>query len=338
MRYRTEKLLLIILITFLHTSCSKENAPFTSTVPGSPLDYKQEMREFIQGISQYAKKRKTNFIVIPQNGVEIISATGEDTNSPAMNYINAIDGIGQESLLYGYYKDNQKTPSEERAWISTFLDMAKNKGEGTVLITDYCHAKAHMDDSYDQNSKKGYISFAATHRELDNIPTHPSPINNENADVITELSEVKNFLYLINPQAFSTRQELVNAISNTNYDLVIIDFFFQGEKYTPAQIAQLKEKNNGGKRLLVSYMSIGEAEDYRYYWEETWHTKPPKWLDQENTNWPGNHKVEYWHPAWQKIIYGNETAYLDKILNANFDGVYLDIIDAFEYFEIKGQK
>ena len=38
-------------------------------------------------------------------------------------------------------------------------------------------------------------------------------------------------------------------------------------------------------------------------------------------------------PQWQNIIYGNESSYLTKISDAGFDGVYLDIIDAFEYYE-----
>ena len=35
---------------------------------------------------------------------------------------------------------------------------------------------------------------------------------------------------------------------------------------------------------------------------------------------------------------GSPDAYLDRILAAGFDGVYLDIIDAFEYFEAKRAK
>jgi cysteinyl-tRNA synthetase len=78
-------------------------------------------------------------------------------------------------------------------------------------------------------------------------------------------------------------------------------------------------------------MSIGEAEDYRYYWNPEWKTNQPSWLAEENPDWPGSYKVRYWDKYWQKIIYG----YLDKILTAGFDGVYLDIIDAFQYFENK---
>jgi len=43
--------------------------------------------------------------------------------------------------------------------------------------------------------------------------------------------------------------------------------------------------------------------------------------------------VQYWDTEWQEIIYGNSESYLKKIIDAGFDGVYLDIIDAFEYFE-----
>jgi cysteinyl-tRNA synthetase len=33
------------------------------------------------------------------------------------------------------------------------------------------------------------------------------------------------------------------------------------------------------------------------------------------------------------VLFGSDDAYLDRILAAGFDGAYLDIIDAFEYFE-----
>jgi len=59
----------------------------------------------------------------------------------------------------------------------------------------------------------------------------------------------------------------------------------------------------------------------------------PSFLHSENPNWEGNFYVHYWDEEWQKIICGNDDSYLKKILDAGFDGVYLDLIDAFEYFE-----
>ncbi len=84
---------------------------------------------------------------------------------------------------------------------------------------------------------------------------------------------------------------------------------------------------------MICYMSIGEAEDYRWYWEGSWEQDPPSWLGPENPDWPGNYLVRYWDSGWQSIIYGNDDAYLDRIMDAGFDGVYLDKIDSFESYE-----
>lgn len=325
--------LILFGLIFLLTGCIVEEPATLPASSESSPDYQQEMRAFVRDISQYAKSSRADFIIIPQNGAELISATGEDTGPPDVNYLGAIDGIGQESLYYGYYDDDQETPPEERAWTRTFLDLAKEHGNVVVLVTDYCSTRSHVDSSYTQNDSSGYVSFAADHRELDNIPAYPTSPGGENDAVITKLSQVENFLYLINPQAFSSRQAFVEAVSATNYDLLIMDFFFDGETYTPDQLAQIREKENGGKRLMIAYLSIGEAEDYRYYWQEDWRVGSPAWLVEENPHWPGNYRVEYWNPAWQRIIYGDDSSYLDKIIKAGFDGVYLDIIDAFEYFE-----
>ena len=192
-----------------------------------------------------------------------------------------------------------------------------------------------MDDSYSKNNAKNYISFAADDRELSQIPDYPLSVYNENSESITDIHDVQNFLYLINPANFASKTEFVNAIKATNYDLLIMDFFFgdDDEEFNATEIEQLKQKANGGTRLIVSYMSIGEAEDYRYYWNESWTVGSPTWLKAENPEWEGNYKVEYWNDDWKAIILGSETSYLDKIIDSGFDGVYLDIIEAFEYFE-----
>ena len=54
-----------------------------------------------------------------------------------------------------------------------------------------------------------------------------------------------------------------------------------------------------------------------------------------NEHWAGNYKVKYWLEPWHAILYKGDNSYLSKILNAGFDGVFLDVIDAFAYFETK---
>ena len=88
---------------------------------------------------------------------------------------------------------------------------------------------------------------------------------------------------------------------------MITDLFFQGDlEFSNEEINQLKVKANGGKRLVVAYFSIGEAEDYRYYWKESWNNNLPDFIEAENPDWEGNFKVNYWDAGWQEILYGNE--------------------------------
>jgi len=246
------------------------------------VNYREEMRKFVKGISSYAKSFNPNFIVIPQNGQELLTENGEPEGKVVWDYFNSIDGIGREELFYGYEGDDIPTPDSIKNYLIPFLDIVKNNGK-KVLVTDYCKTPSFIDDSYNQNAARGYISFAATHRELDNIPSYPPLPYNVNQNDIISLQEAKNFLYLINPSSFPTREDFLNAIRNTDYDLLIIDLFYKGVQLTKQEVNSLKIKKNGGKRLVIAYMSIGEAEDYRYYWKEEWRKNPPEWLGKKKS-------------------------------------------------------
>lgn len=151
-----------------------------------------------------------------------------------------------------------------------------------------------------------------------------------------ELSAVDDFLYQL--------QELdLQAIGSTAYDLVVMDYSADGEpagEFSAAEIAAL-QNSPGGSKVVIAYMSIGEAESYRFYWDPAWDADgdgipdpgAPPWLDIENPDWPGNYKVHYWDPGWQAVIF----QYTDRLLSAGFDGAYLDIIDAYEYYAEQGR-
>ncbi len=302
-----------------------------SNGPSGP--YRQYMRDFVQAISAYAKAVDSDFFVIPQNGPELLALNGEATGAVAQDYVDAIAGVGREDLFYGYDDDDEATPAQDRDYLLGFMDAAAANGL-SVLVTDYCSTHANVDDSYAQGAAHGYITFAADDRELRSIPEYPAEPYNSHSDGVTTLGAASNFLYLLNPESFSSRSVFLATLDATEYDVFIIDLFFSDNtSLTAAEVAELQTKPNGRRRLVVCYMSIGEAEDYRYYWQPAWTTSPPDWMVEENPDWPGNFKVEYWDPAWQAVIFGSQSAYLNRILDAGFDGVYLDIIDAFEYFE-----
>ncbi|MFC2089709.1 endo alpha-1,4 polygalactosaminidase [Bacteroidota bacterium] len=327
MHYVAARYISVILSIFLMWSCGTNEHELPPDI-----DFRQEMRDFVMDMSAYAKSIHPDFIIIPQNGQELITDNGESDGIPETLYLNAIDATGREDLLYGYDRDDRETPEED---IQHMLDLCLIcvQNNVKVLVTDYCSTPDKMDNSYQLNEQYGFISFAAEERDLNSLPSYPDKPYNENAEDIQSISQARNFLYLINSGEFDSRQDFISAVSETNFDAVIIDLFHDEASFTSGEIAQLKVKQNGAKRLVICYMSIGEAEDYRFYWQKEWKIGNPVWLEKENPDWDGNYKVRYWEPDWQKIIYGTSSSYLDKILDIDFDGVYLDIIDGFEYFE-----
>jgi cysteinyl-tRNA synthetase len=129
-----------------------------------------------------------------------------------------------------------------------------------------------------------------------------------------------------------SKTEAVAKLAACGRDWIVLDASFSnGEPWTAADLAAIRAGRAG--RKVIAYLSIGEAEDYRAYWQRAWKTNPPAFLLAQNPEWKGNYRVKYWQPAWQKII----LAAVDQIMAAGFDGVYLDIVDGFETFEQDGK-
>ncbi len=141
----------------------------------------------------------------------------------------------------------------------------------------------------------------------------------------TSSETVKSWLYQL--QNISPEE-----ISKTGFDLVVIDYSRDGSQDGEFKREEIEAIKKTGKKVLA-YLSIGEAEDYRFYWKEEWNYNPPPWLGEENPNWPGNYAVKFWYPQWHEII----KSYIDRIVNEGFDGLYLDRVDEFYYWAKKGE-
>jgi cysteinyl-tRNA synthetase len=136
-------------------------------------------------------------------------------------------------------------------------------------------------------------------------------------------------------------QRLVpDAIKASPFDLIVIDHAPDRVEsvelmFRHADVAALKTKPDGSRRIVLAYLSIGEAERYRFYWNEAWHepSSRPSWLGPDNPQWIGNYPVEYWQAEWKAIIFGRTDSYIDRLLEAGFDGLYLDRADVYEQFK-----
>lgn len=141
-----------------------------------------------------------------------------------------------------------------------------------------------------------------------------------------------SFAYILQAEKFAkNKEQFVRKINESGRQMVVIDYTFDGGKdglWLPAEIAAMKKSD--ANRKIIAYLSIGEAEDFRPYWRKEWSKNgKPSFLLSENHEWKGNFRVRYWDKEWQGII----AKYLDIIISQGFDGIYLDIVDGYEFFE-----
>lgn len=281
---------------------------------GESMDYKYEMSELINKIRINAPK---DYLVIQQNAVDLYYR-GDELKR---DWLSRIDGMSQESIYYGDPEYNDKTPSGyrkklERRYAEVLGD------EKTVFITNYTNGFFRTRIADRKAKKGGFVNYNAQNREASLIN---EKISNENTEDIVDLDDVRNYLYLLNPENFKNKKEYIDELSNTNYDLIVIDAFFKGQRLRKDDLDKIRYKKNGGKRIIISYFSIGEAEDYRYYWKENWQVGSPNWIVEENENWEGNYAVRYWDEQWHEIVID----YLNIIVESGFDGVFLDTVDTY---------
>ena len=310
------KIFLLFSLTILLFSCSKEKRSDKAA---------EKMQEFVINISNYARGIDPDFIIIPQNGAELSFNNIDVSEGLNSNYISAIDGVGIEALFY----DEQLLPEDER------LNMVKQiKTSKKVLVSDYITDNTNVADAISRNKSEGFICFPRVSNNYDYLYI-PDSVIDENINEITSLQDAKNYLYLINTDSYSTKQDMINAISATNFDVVLIDMDFNEESFTSTEISQLKTKLNGAKRLVISYINVGAAENWRYYWKKKWNTVHPCWMKKKYEGYKDERWVKFWKKDWQEIIYGNDNSYIKKIINAGFDGAYLDNVEAFYFLYYK---
>lgn len=79
--------------------------------------------------------------------------------------------------------------------------------------------------------------------------------------------------------------------------------------------------------LCIGYTSLGEAEDYRWYWKKI---ADKEYVLDENEHWKGNYYIDPRSKEWQTFFIRQV---IPKVLNRGYDGIFLDTIDTGEYLE-----
>lgn len=114
--------------------------------------------------------------------------------------------------------------------------------------------------------------------------------------------------------AYNLKDIDLDILMKKNIDMVVIDLSINDKNITKEQIQKLKDS----EKVVIAYVSLGEAEDYREYWKDEWKTNKPSWIGNESKLWKGNFQVkELMSKEWTDI----SKSILTKTKELGFDGI-----------------
>jgi cysteinyl-tRNA synthetase, unknown class len=114
--------------------------------------------------------------------------------------------------------------------------------------------------------------------------------------------------------------------------IVVTDAMVLAKQDNASQLKQSIDRLHAAGKKVYGYLSVGEAEKYRSYFQASWlNGNPPSWLGSRNGEWD-SYNVRYWDTQWQNIVKND----LGKLIDAGFDGVYLDRVDVDRHWSNSG--
>lgn len=88
------------------------------------------------------------------------------------------------------------------------------------------------------------------------------------------------------------------------------------------------ERLGAGGSVVLAYVNLGMAEEWRGYWRGEWLRDPPPWLGPESPEWEREFLVRFWRPEWLGIVRG----LVEEAVEKGFEGVVFDNLDVCEYW------
>jgi cysteinyl-tRNA synthetase len=142
------------------------------------------------------------------------------------------------------------------------------------------------------------------------------------------VEDIEHWLYLID---VDLSEEVIDQIIDSEHDMVVLDFIPSEENNTDFPMAELVDQLHNAPRpkIVIAYIDIGQAEEFRTYWQPGWGVGNPSWIAGEDPDgWEGNFPVAYWDDEYREIWLG-AGGMMEKIVEAGLDGVYLDWVEAY---------
>lgn len=324
---------------FFYSSAGAAPAPPpVNTVP----DYRGMLRDMVIQVAAYGHGRVPGFSVVIRGGLGLMLKSERDAKVEAINnppnrnnpnppptlpvgaqereFLRALDG----AILDGQYCSHQATASPG------YINMMENLGM-VVISVDHCGTQAAAITAWKNGRGNGVLPHVdAGDGPLARVPA-ARPMG-ETADIIDSLGKARNILLFDRNDGYDSKQQWVQAMLATNYDVLAVDPFWRDRTpLTADDVHKLKQKALGSARLVLARIDLTHARDTDWYWQTAWSSTLPPWIIGVVDKQPGRFEAAPWSPDWREIV-GRTIA---GLMDLGYDGVVLEGTDLYIPLEAK---
>lgn len=207
-------------------------------------------------------------------------------------------------------------------------DALRNQGR-TLLSIENCKSQKDVDAAYKGGNRDRVLTYATVGDEdLARLQRgHPQ---HENAQPVVSIANARNWMPLLRADRFGNKATWLMAMERTNHDVMLIDVAHRGsDPLNAAEVKKLRFKELGAPRMMLAVLPIGKAYDWRWYWKRGWDAGNPPFLFAPDGDDPGSFIADVDDPQWKELL----GKYLAGIIDLGFDGVVLDDLDTYLWFE-----
>jgi cysteinyl-tRNA synthetase, unknown class len=116
---------------------------------GDNADVRQKMRDFIIKLTTYMRAKKPDVAILVQNAEELLDNKA---------YVEAIDGIAKEDLLYGITHREEANKKDDVDWSANLLKDAQKSGK-KIFVIEYLTRLNYVADAKRRLDQMGFVMY-----------------------------------------------------------------------------------------------------------------------------------------------------------------------------------
>lgn len=335
---------------FLQPPTADAKPPKAWEVP----QFREELRKLVEGLAQYAEARDPKFAIVGREPLGLMRTSPWETQrlsladpkaeerepvpdsapgAPFRRILRDLDAVALDDLNCPKPApkpgDPQPTSAQIKAEAAREAQIKAIRAAGTpILSLDRCDLpRAEL-------ARKGRAENALSVAAIGapdapkRLPAERPPY--ENSDGVVTLADARNAYWLRGPRAYGSKADWLGAAAKSNADLLIVDAFYSADQpLTKADVAALKYKFMGPRRLVLAEIDLTAARDDRYYWKREWRIGETPILREPLRDHSNGALANYWLQEWKDIL----GAYFVGLMDLGFDGVLIDGLNAADRLE-----